>query len=380
MTLQEFRNQRLHQMQYRSMRVFNIDDPVSKVLGELSSTGYYEGVVTFGAKMGLISIRDCLIVTQPTQTTLTNLVTITGSLKLDTQIKDLAAKLIRQNIRAIPLVEHGKLLGGISQIDVLEALGEVLDYANIRAETVMKTPVYTMDTSDNIVNVRKRMLDHDISHIPLTEHGALAGMICAKDIVQTFIAPIGAMTVGERRGEKLARFEGEVKAIMDSSPITAHRKTATATIIQNMVEQEKSACVVIDPNEQIQGIITPRELLKPLVQLEDRDTLPIYIVGLSDEDAFDQGIVETRIRRVVERGVKIHPNIHEVAIVVEKTRDQGNRTLYALTANVYSTVPEEQFSVTEEDWGLVEAFAKLAETLDTVLRRSKLSHLCLPSR
>jgi hypothetical protein len=199
-------------------------------------------------------------------------------------------------------------------------------------------------------------------------------MICAKDIVQTFIAPIGAMTVGERRGEKLARFEGEVKAIMDSSPITAHRKTATATIIQNMVEQEKSACVIIDPNDQIQGIITPRELLKPLAQLEDRDKLPIYIVGLSDEDVFDQSIVETRIRRVVERGVKIHPYIHEVAIVIEKTRDQGNRTLYELTANVHSTVPEEQFCVTEEDWGLVEAFAKLAETLDTVLRRSKLSH------
>jgi CBS domain-containing protein len=231
-----------------------------------------------------------------------------------------------------------------------------------------------MDASDSIVNVRKRMLDHDISHIPLTEHGAVVGMICAKDIVQTFIAPIGAMTVGERRGEKLARFEGEVKAIMDSSPITAHRKTATATIIQNMVEQEKSACVIIDPNDQIQGIITPRELLKPLAQLEDRDKLPIYIVGLSDEDVFDQSIVETRIRRVVERGVKIHPYIHEVAIVIEKTRDQGNRTLYELTANVHSTVPEEQFSVTEEDWGLVEAFAKLAETLDTVLRRSKLSH------
>jgi hypothetical protein len=67
----------------------------------------------------------------------------------------------------------------------------------------------------------------------------------------------------------------------------------------------------------------------------------------------------------------IHPHIHEVAIVIEKTRERGNQTLFELTANVYSTVPEEQFSISEEEWGLVEAFAKLAETLDSVLRRSK---------
>jgi hypothetical protein len=94
-------------------------------------------------------------------------------------------------------------------------------------------------------------------------------------------------------------------------------------------------------------------------------------VGLSDEDAFDRSIVETRIRQVMERGLKIHPNIHEVAIIIKKTRETGNRTLYELTANVYSTAPEEQFTIKEEEWGLVEAFAKLAETLDTVLRRSK---------
>jgi CBS domain-containing protein len=368
MSLQEFRNRKLRQVKYRSMKTFKSNEYVSKVLGELAGTGYYEGLVTVGNKVGLVSIRDFLIVTQPAQTTIANLVTITGSLSLNASVRELVVKLIGENIRAVPLLEEGDIIGGIDQTDLLEALGEVSEYTNIRAETVMKTPVYSMESSESIGAVRKRMLDHDISHIPITEKDELVGMVCAKDIVQTYIVPMGAMTVGERSGEKIARFEGDVKAIMDASPIIARGETSTPTIIQELIERGKSACVIVDPNNRIQGIITPRELLTPIAPRRERDTLPVYFVGLSDEDAFDQGIAEARIRRVVERGLKIHPHIHEVAIVIEKTRERGNRTLFELTANIYSTVPE---GITEEEWGLVEAFAKLAETLDSVLRRSK---------
>jgi acetoin utilization protein AcuB len=371
MSLQEFRNRKLRQVKYQSMKIFKSNEYVSKVLGELAGTGYYEGLVTVGNKVGLVSIRDCLIVTQPAQTTIANLVTITGSLSLNASVRELVVKLIRENIRAVPLLEEGDIIGGIDQTDLLEALGEVSEYTNIRAETVMKTPVYSMESSGSIGEVRKRMLDHNISHIPITEKDELIGIVCAKDIVQTFIVPMGAMTVGERSGEKSPRFEGDVTAIMDASPIIARGETPTVTIIQELIEREKSACIIVDPNNRIQGIITPRELLTPIAPRRERDTLPVYFVGLSDEDAFDQGIAEARIRRVVERGMMIHPHIHEVAIVIEKTRERGNQTLFELTANVYSTVPEEQFSITEEEWGLVEAFAKLAETLDSVLRRSK---------
>jgi CBS domain-containing protein len=353
------------------MSVFPLDVDVSTVLGELSGTGYYEGIVVSDKTIGLVTIRDFLIVTQPTQTSIANFVTVTGTLSPDTRIGELAAKLINENIRAVPLMENGDVIGGISQIDLLEALSEVSEYTKIHAETVMNTLVYSLDSSDSVASVRKLMLDHNISHIPITENQELVGMVCAKDIVQMFIIPIGTMTVGERAGESIPRFEGAARSIMDPSPLTVSGQTTTNTIIRDLIDQGKSACVVVDASNRIQGIITPRELLTPLLLPLDRETIPIYIVGLSDEDGFDRSIVETRIRRVVERGLKLHPHIHEVAVRVETTRAQGNRTLYELTVNIYSSVPDEQFAVTVEEWGLLEAFAKLATTLDTVLRRSK---------
>jgi predicted transcriptional regulator len=113
MSLQEFRNRKLRQVKYRSMKTFKSHEYVSKVLGELAGTGHYEGLVTVGNKVGLVSIRDCLIVTQPAQTTIANLVTITGSLSLNASVRELVAKLIEENIRAVPLLEEGDIIGGI---------------------------------------------------------------------------------------------------------------------------------------------------------------------------------------------------------------------------------------------------------------------------
>ena len=75
----------------------------------------------------------------------------------------------------------------------------------------------------------------------ITDNHELVGIVCAKDIVHAFIAPLGTMTVGERVGEKIARFEGEAKAIMDEYPVTAQEDTPTLTIIRDLMNQGKSA-------------------------------------------------------------------------------------------------------------------------------------------
>jgi CBS-domain-containing membrane protein len=101
------------------MKIFKSNEYVSKVLGELAGTGYYEGLVIVGNKVGLVSIRDYLIVTQPAHTTIENLVTITGSLSLNASVRELVVKLIGENIRAVPLLEEGDIIGGIDQTDLL---------------------------------------------------------------------------------------------------------------------------------------------------------------------------------------------------------------------------------------------------------------------
>jgi predicted transcriptional regulator len=369
-SLQEFTVQRLSQLSPPSRIVFNSDDEVSTVLGELKRTGQYEGIVTVGNKVGLVAIRDFLVVTQPVHTKVTNLFTVTGALSPEDRVIDLTEKLIRDNIRAVPLVKNGIVVGGISQTDLLEALSDISEYSKIRAKDVMTTPVLSLESNDGIEKVRKLMLDNDISHVPITDNQELVGIICAKDIVHTFIAPRGTMTVGEHVGEKIARFEGEAKAIMDAYPVTAQEDTPTLTIIRDLMNQGKSACIVVDETNRIQGIITPREVLTPLLQFKETTKLPIYIVGLTDEeDFFEKAMAEEKVRRTVQRGMKMHPHITEVSVRIKRQQQRGNRVRYQMTARALSAV--DQFIVTTEGWNLLETFDELCQRLGNSLTKTK---------
>ena len=70
----------------------------------------------------------------------------------------------------------------------------------------------------------------------------------------------------------------------------------------------------------------------------------------------------------VEKSLKMHP-ITEVSVRVKKQSVKGERTRYQLTARALG--PNTQFSASNEDWGLMEAFDGLCDALDKTLRRSK---------
>ncbi|RLI10404.1 hypothetical protein DRO42_01460 [Candidatus Bathyarchaeota archaeon] len=136
-----------------------------------------------------------------------------------------------------------------------------------------------------------------------------------------------------------------------------------------MRDQRKSACIVTDPRRAILGIITPRELMAPLLRFRPEKELPVYIVGLEDEDFFERAVAEEKVRRVVRRSMKMHPNIQEISIRVKRSQTQGKQTRYEVTARVLS--PDEQILAEADGWDILAVFDGLCDTLDKALRKSK---------
>ena len=125
---------------------------------------------------------------------------------------------------------------------------------------------------------------------------------------------------------------------------------------------------MVDLRRVILGIITPRELLLPLLRFRKVEELPVYIVGLLGTE-LERSVAEEKVRRVVERSLKIHPYINEVSVRVKQSRTRGTQTRYEVTARVLSA--EEQFIAEEEGWDLIKVFDKLCDALDKALRKSK---------
>ncbi|MCW4048520.1 MAG: CBS domain-containing protein [Candidatus Bathyarchaeota archaeon] len=349
--------------------VFSPGDQASKVLGVLKDTGRREAVAEEGNRVGIITVRNLLEVDQPERTKVESIWEQTGAISPDVSVLEAADVLLRNGVRAIPIVDRGKVTGIISQVDIADAMMDIPELKSIKAKELITINVETMDADSSITRARRLMLNKGISHIPVTRNGKLKGIVTAETIVHTFIAPATKTTRGARGGRKVNRFPGQLSGIMDTEPFTVGTEANVYEVVQGFAKTGKSACIMVDEKQVVRGIITPKEFITLIGELRGEDVMPVYILGITDEDFFERAVAEEKVRRAVTRSMKIHPDITEVNIRVKKQRTKGERTWYQITGRV--TGPTTSFNTENEGWGLVETFDGLVKSLGETLRRAK---------
>lgn len=368
-SLRELAFSEIRDMVHSPVSVFSPDETVSRILGVLKETDRYEAAVKSDGSVGLITVRDLLDVDQPTQTKVDKVWKATGFVAPSNTVINIVETLVRNNVRALPVVEGGNVVGIISQLDLVSAMCDVPELSGIHAKELIRSPVFSLDIEEKVSFARRLMLERGISHIPVVEYGRLVGVVTAKSIVNTFIIPASRTTSGDRVEEKVPRFHGTVSGIMDVHPFTVRPDASALDVVCGLRDQGQSACFMTDERGKILGIITPRELISPLLRFRVKEELPVYIMGLSDEDFFERSVAEDKVRRVVRKSMRFRPDIAEVSIRIKSSRTQGNRTRYELTARAIS--PEGQINAEAEGWDLLGVFDELCDILGKAIMRSK---------
>ena len=148
----------------------------------------------------------------------------------DTPITD-ALKLMRQEkIRRMPVVQNGKLVGIVSDKDLLNASPSSatslsiweMNYllSKITVDDVMTRDVLTVTPDTPIEQAARIMADNKIGGLPVTDNGSVLGIITETDIFKLFLELMGARDPGvritaivpEQRGE-LARLTRAISEI-----------------------------------------------------------------------------------------------------------------------------------------------------------------------
>ena len=368
-TLVELAETRVSELSHSHGSVFSPDDQASKVLGYLKDTGRYEAVASGGGRTGIITVRDLLGVDHPERTKVESIWEHVGTVDGDTAAIDVVVNLIDKGVRALPVVVRREVTGIISQMDLMDALAGLNELKSVAVKEIMVSPVTTLTLKDGIAQARSLMLDKGISNVPVLSEDRLKGMVTAQTIVHTFIAPASKTTTGDRVGKKVSNIPGQVSGIMDTQPIRVGPEANALNVAREMTRLNKGAALIVDDEERVQGIITPRELLRLVYDLRVEKELPVYIIGITDEDFFESAVAEGKVRRVVVKSMKMQPKITEVRINIKKQRTQGERMRYDITARVLG--PEVSFNAENQGWGLMETFDGLLMALDNKLRRAK---------
>ncbi len=138
-----------------------------------------------------------------------------------------AMNIIQQKrIRHLPVVQGGKVVGIVTELDVRRAgasdstslsifeLNYLLD--QIKVSSFMTKKVITVSPDEPIETAAKIIYDHKIGALPVVDQNQLVGLITSSDILETFIEVLGINKPSVRVELEL---ENRIGALADTTKI-----------------------------------------------------------------------------------------------------------------------------------------------------------------
>ena len=98
---------------------------------------------------------------------------------------DAVGRLGERRIGALPVIDDGRLVGIVSERDIIYSLRdhgrEALDWLVTR---VMSSPAVTVDSQTGVLDALALITERRIRHLPVVDQGAIRGIVSIGDLVK----------------------------------------------------------------------------------------------------------------------------------------------------------------------------------------------------
>ncbi len=113
------------------------------------------------------------------------------SVECDTSVRDAVSHLAQNRIGAVPVTKDGKVVGIMSERDIIYCLAKVgAEVLEMAVERVMTAPAITVGPNVPILAALSQMSARRIRHLPVVEGDRLVGIVSIGDLVAYRIARI----------------------------------------------------------------------------------------------------------------------------------------------------------------------------------------------
>jgi acetoin utilization protein AcuB len=148
----------------------------------------------------------------------------------ETPVHDALAMFKKEHIRRAPVIKDGKLLGIVTENDLLNASPSPattlsvweMNYllSKVTVKQVMSKKVKSIDVDTPIEEAARLMVDSKIGGMPITREGKIVGMITETDLFKVLLELMGAREKGVRVSALVEDKPGQLvkisKAITDA--------------------------------------------------------------------------------------------------------------------------------------------------------------------
>lgn len=134
------------------------------------------------------------------------------TIKPETSLLECAKKMVKNRIGSFPIVEKKKLVGFITQRDILWAIVKksAKDLKNIKVIDISRKKILTIRPTATIEEAFSKMKGKSPQRLPVTKKGELVGMLTVKDLLSfkpEFYPEIEELSKIREESEKLERIK-----------------------------------------------------------------------------------------------------------------------------------------------------------------------------
>ncbi len=176
------------------------------------------------------------------------------------------------SIRHLPVMEREKLVGMLSERDILRARARGAPLGETVREAMTTPPMYA-HPDDSVVEAAERMASHRLGALPVIDRGELLGLLTSTDLLAAEVADFFV----PRRELSLQR----AKDVMTSSVITVSPNDLIMEAVAKLAKGRVRHLPVVDHENVLLGFLSDQDLELPfglsLVSDADPETLPKYV-------------------------------------------------------------------------------------------------------
>ncbi len=199
-----------------------------------------------------------------------------------------ASEIMRENnIRRLPVMHKGKLVGIVTDRDIKEASpskATTLDVhelyyllSELKIKDIMSTHVFTISPEETVEKAAVKMLEHHISGLPVVnDKGKVVGLITQWDIFKVLVSLTGVYRGGIQFAFNLEDRPGSIKEVGDL--IRKHGGRMVSILTSYDMCDEGCRHVYIRIKE------IPEDKLKALTEDLDKNFILLYTVKDSLKD------------------------------------------------------------------------------------------------
>lgn len=112
------------------------------------------------------------------------------SARVSASARDIALQLLNGLYSGMPVTDdEGKLIGIVTELDLLTAIKDGKELVRLTALDVMHKGVVSADVDTPVEQVVKTMTEKNIIRLPVTREGKLVGVVARSDVLRTYIQP-----------------------------------------------------------------------------------------------------------------------------------------------------------------------------------------------